>query len=215
MTDMPDDTERRDSPLARWGRLAAASLVATLAGAYAAGMIVGGTRHDHQGPHSLAFYGEVLAAAMIAAGAVWVAVRNRSVLILPASPRMREAGLMLYLSAGVGLAASIALIWLMGADFGLELFFTDEPLPAEAALILAAMFAAGIALSVRWFLLVDEHERAAHDFGTVTAFYAYLTISAIWWLLARGGLVYAPDGVLIFWLTLAVWIAGWAWRRRS
>lgn len=154
-----------------------------------------------------------LCAILAASFAAWLGYRHRGAAALPLSPRMREAGLILYLSGTLGIAVAIALIWWMGPTVIIDVFLSEEAVPAAATMVLAAAFVAGMALSVRWLVLLDEHERAAHDFGTVAAFYTYLTVSGVWWLLARGGMVAPPDGVLIFWLSLVVWLAGWTWRR--
>lgn len=208
----PDDADRPPRTLA--GALVLS--VAFVLGMFALGMLVATAEvlSDRAAPEFAVYLGGAIALSILAL-ASWLVYRNRRVLSLPSSPRQREAGLMLYLSAGVGLAVVIALIWLVGADFGTKVIFSDEPLSLATVLILAGAFAIGIVLSIRWMVLLDEHERAAHDFGAVVAFYLYLTVSAIWWLLARGGLAPWPNGILIFWLAFAAWVAGWAWRRGS
>ncbi|WP_374405716.1 hypothetical protein [Pelagerythrobacter sp.] len=208
-----DDVERAESNLGNLAILAGAGLLALFALGVLAGLITGAV--ENSGPPHPVIYIAGAVAALLLAFAAWLIRRHRRALTLPRSPRMREAGAILYLSAGLGFAATLALILLTGSEFGLDLFVSDGPIGREVALVMAAIVVIGMALSIRWFLLLDEHERAAHDFGTVVAFYAYLTISAIWWLLARGGLTPWPNGVLIFWLSLAVWVVGWAWRRRG
>ena len=80
-------------------------------------------------------------------------------------------------------------------------------------MVLFAGIIVSLVLSVRWHRLLDEHERAAYDFGAVAAIYVYFTLSLMWWVLWRAALAPAPDGVAIFAIVTAVWLLGWLIRR--
>ena len=178
-----------------------------------AGMIAGGA--EHEGPHSARFYAVFVAVAAVAAGAIWVAFLNRTVFALPASPRMRKSRILLYGCLVVGLVTGMGLALAEGpdaADMG-TLLSSTAPISPTAALILFAALVVSMVLSLRWRMLLDEHERAAYDFGAVAALYVYFLASTGWWLLARGGWVPAPDGYVIFWLVMIVWTIGWMIRR--
>lgn len=193
--------------------LAIASLVALFAFAFIAGMLAAGAEHD--GPHSAAYYAILVGAVFVAGGAIWVIVRNLAAFRLPASPRMRKSRILLYACLAVGLVAGVGMALAEGpeaANLG-TLFSATAPISANAAILLVVTMLIATALSARWHMLLDEHERLAYDFGAVAAIYAYIIVSVCWWLLARGGLAPAPDGYLIFWLVMIVWIIGWVIRR--
>jgi hypothetical protein len=82
-----------------------------------------------------------------------------------------------------------------------------------AAILLVAGLAGALLISVRWHALLDEHERAAYDFGAVAAIYVYFALSAGWWLLWRAALIGEPSGMAIFFIVMTVWMLGWLVRR--
>ena len=193
--------------------LIVASLVALFTVAMMAGMIAAAS--DHDGPHSAAFYAVFAVTLAVAAGALWTVYRNRTALALPASPRMRKSRILLYICLAVGLVVGMGLALADGqdaADLG-ALISPSAPISPAVALALFAALMVSIALSLRWHMLLDEHERAAYDFGAVAALYVYFMVSMGWWLLARGGFVPAPNGYVIFWLVTFVWAVGWLVRR--
>lgn len=190
-----------------------AGLLAVFAMGLAAGMITAASEHD--GPHSLAFYGVLAFVALMFVGSIWLLVRNRVAISLPSSPRMRKTGVILYACAALGLISGAALTIIEGPEgLGIDTLASPDPSisPAGAYFLLATLLAT-LVLSVRWHMLLDEHERTAYDFGAVAAIYLYFILSAGWWVLAIGGLAPAPDGVIIFWLVMAAWLIGWLVRR--
>ena len=62
-------------------------------------------------------------------------------------------------------------------------------------------------------MMVDEHEERSYQFGGLAALYLYGFATPAWWLAARGGLVPAPDAMVIFLGVMFVWCVGWFWRR--
>ncbi len=210
---VPEHSERAASPVASIALVVAASTVALFALAFIAGMLVAAS--DNEGPHSLLFFAILGGVALTGAGAVWVIVRNREVMRLPTSPRMRKSRIILYTCLAAGLVAGVGLAVAEGpesTDLG-TLFSTTAPISAPAALLLVTALLVATALSARWHMLLDEHERAAYDFGAVAALYLYFVVSVCWWLLARGGIVGAPSGYVIFWLVMFAWMIGWLIRR--
>ncbi|QYU70523.1 hypothetical protein J4558_10575 [Leptolyngbya sp. 15MV] len=210
---VPEHSERAASPVGSIVLLVAASTIVLFALAFIAGMLVAAS--DSEGPHSLLFFAILGGVALIGAGAAWVIVRNREVMRLPASPRMRNSRVMLYACLAVGVVTGAGLAITEGpesADLG-TLFSTPAPISSTTALLLVGLFLLATALSARWHLLLDEHERAAYDFGAVAALYLYFVVSTCWWLLARGELAPPPDGYVIFWLVMFAWMIGWVIRR--
>lgn len=213
MTRTDDHRETTGATVRRVVLLIVSSFVALFAVAVMAGMISAAS--EHEGPHSARFYAIFAAVAAVAAGAIWVAFRNRKVFALPASPRMRKSRILLYGCLVVGIVTGMGLAIAEGpeaADMG-TLLSTSSPISPTAALVLFAALVVSMVLSLRWHMMLDEHERAAYDFGAVAALYVYFWISMSWWLLARGELVPAPDGYIIFWLVMIVWAVGWMIRR--
>ena len=190
-----------------------AGLIAIFAMGMAAGMIA--AVFGDGGPYSMVFYGVLAFVALMFVGSVWLLVRNRSAISLPSSPRMRKTGVILYACLALGLISGVAIVVIEGPEsFAIDTLVSPDPSisPAGAYFLLAALLAT-LVLSVRWQMLLDEHERTAYDFGAVAAIYLYFILSAGWWVLAIGGLAPAPDGVIIFWLVMAAWLIGWLVRR--
>lgn len=103
----PDTADAPRSAAVRTAIVVLGPLVILFMIAFIAGMIVAGS--EHEGPHSLAYYGVLLVAAVIALAAVWVVWRNLAAFRLPVSPRMRKSRMMLYICLALGLVIGIAL----------------------------------------------------------------------------------------------------------
>lgn len=209
-----DQQQDEDAPrqLARglWFILAPALALGLLA--MAAGMIVGAMS---TGNYGTGFWIAVALAIAVLAGTVWMIRRILPSYALPRSPRMRKSRLLLYIAGGLGAVFGAILVIVQGPDpdSTMAMLRGEDPIPQAAALLLAAGVGISLALSVRWHALLDEHERAAYDFGAVAAIYVYFTISTVWWLLWRAALVAPPDGIVIFFIVMAVWMVGWLIRR--
>lgn len=180
--------------------------------AMGAGVVVGALQ---AGRFGLGFYLALTLAAAVLIAAVWLIRRNLHAYALPRSPRMRQGRLLLYIAGLTGAVLGALMIAAQGGEprSMTAILRGEAPLPQAVALILAAGVVLSLLLSVRWHRLLDEHERAAYDFGAVVAIYLYFGLSSLWWLLSRGDLVPAPDGVAIFFAVTAAWLAGWLVRR--
>ncbi len=93
--------------------------------------------------------------------------------------------------------------------------FSSEPISAPVALLLA--FIVGVLLplvSYYWHKkVVDEQEEAAYRTGTLFAMYAFWIVAPVWWLLWRGGMLPAPDGVALYLMTTFVALIVWSWKK--
>ena len=112
----------------------------------------------------------------------------------------------------IGLAIAVATIAPGGAPAFNPL--ADAPLPPLLAAALIAVLVLVVApVTWIWHRSIDEHEAAAYRFGALVGIYAYATLSAVWWLGARGGFLPPVEGLAVFFATIAVWGLGWAWAR--
>lgn len=180
--------------------------------AMAAGIVVGATQ---AGKFGTGFFIALGLAALALAGAAWLIRRILPAYALPRSPRMRQARLLLYLAGLLGALLGAVMIVLQGGEplSTRQIMRGEAPLPAPIAIVLAAATVLSLVLSVRWHSLLDEHERAAYDFGAVVALYVYFGLTALWWLLWRAALVPAPDGLAILIAVTTAWMLAWLVRR--
>ncbi len=93
--------------------------------------------------------------------------------------------------------------------------FSDGPVPASAAIFLAAIW--GIAMPVIAYFwhkkAIDEQEAAAYRDGAYYAAYAFIIGAPTWWILARGGLAPQIDGVAIFLIFNFIWLGVWFYKK--
>jgi hypothetical protein len=132
----------------------------------------------------------------------------------PVSPNTRKANNLLLLSGGLG--------GLLGAALSFGTISSDDPFalfsnsPMSLAIVIPAL-AVWLLLvpliSWQWHRSVDEHEAGAYRFGGLAGLYLFAFLAPAWWLAARGGLVPAPDTMVIYLIVMAVWCVGWFWRR--
>lgn len=157
----------------------------------------------------------LVATLAVLAGSVTVAFRTRPDLSLPKSPKMRMSRILLYVSLLIGAVTGAGLaISDTGETGGFRtLLDVSSPLPQSAAIVLILAVVVTLVLSIKWHVSLDEHERKAYDFGAVAALYGYFALSTIWWLAWRGGMTAQPDGHVIFWAVMALWLLGWFYRR--
>jgi hypothetical protein len=93
--------------------------------------------------------------------------------------------------------------------------FSNAPILPSVALLLA--FIVGVLLplvSYYWHKkVVDEQEEAAYRTGALLAMYAFWIVAPVWWLLWRGGMLPAPDGVALYLMTSFIALIVWSWKK--
>ena len=132
----------------------------------------------------------------------------------PMSPRMRKANNLLFLSGAVGgvLGAVLAVSTLSLDDpFAM---FSNGPIPVAVVIPALAVWLLIVpVISWQWHRNIDEHETEAYKFGGIAALYLYAFLTPAWWLAWRGGLVPAPETMVIYLVVIGVFGLGWFWRR--
>ncbi len=133
----------------------------------------------------------------------------------PPTPREGRYRLVMILAALLGGAISLTLALQNDTLTGNPLELLDGPLSPGVAIALALLVGVLLpALSLYWHLhAIDEQEAAAYNKGALFAMYAYWVGAPVWWLLWRGGLVAAPDGVLIYVATAVIATVIWFWAK--
>jgi hypothetical protein len=93
--------------------------------------------------------------------------------------------------------------------------FASGPMSPMLAVILAV--AIGVVLPAITFYwhkhVVDEQEDAAYRAGALIAIYAFWFVAPIWWFLWRGGILPAPDGVALYFMTAFIALIVWFWKK--
>jgi hypothetical protein len=93
--------------------------------------------------------------------------------------------------------------------------YSNAPISSTAALIFAAILVIIVPIvNIYWFrYATDEQEIYAYKEGTFYAFFAYGLGAPLWWILWRGGLVPAPDGIIIYYMTMLICCVIWLWKK--
>ncbi|MEE4450365.1 hypothetical protein [Novosphingobium resinovorum] len=159
-------------------------------------------------------------AALALVGGGWLMLSVRSRMTMPRSPRVRRSRMALYLSLGVSVIVGV-IAGVSGQLSGdlhdggayLDALVNTAPISRVFAVALLAGWLVAMAVSVYWHMTLDEIERAEYEFGAVLALYGYVTITPVWWIAWRGGMLPEPDHALIFVAVCIVWCIGWGWRR--
>lgn len=153
---------------------------------------------------------------LIAAGCAWLgytglrgAVSDKE----PIGPSNRKSRQLLWLSVGLGVV--LGLVLGLGGDMPhpASRILSDVRLSGFTVAIMIAGVVATLVLTAMWHRTIDEHEQASYAFGGIIALYAYMTVTATWWLLWRGGFAVAPESMMVFVVTTFVWLAAWLWKR--
>jgi len=133
----------------------------------------------------------------------------------PPTPREGRYRMVMILAGLLGGAIGLILALQDGTLTGTPFSLLDGPLSPSVAIALALLVGVLLpALSLYWHLrAIDEQEAAAYNKGALFAMYAYWVGAPVWWLLWRGGLVAAPDGVLIYVATAVIATAIWFWAK--
>ena len=212
-TDMAMDEDARNA--GALGRIAGLALALTGA-LFACGIVAGiiaGHAEDGGGAMSVKLIAILAGTGALAALCVYFSYRGLRAM-LPgrgAPPRDRRNMLTMLVVGALGIG--IAIVMLMAETS--PAMFGSDPIPAGFAIALALLIGVFMPmLSIYWHLrVVDEQEAAAYNKGALFAMYAFWIGAPVWWLLWRGGLVPAPDGILIYFITAAVACVVWFWAK--
>ena len=144
----------------------------------------------------------------------WLAMRNlRGVFHAVGRPSSKtgKAQWITIASLGLGLILGIVLTSVSGSDVYPGIFSAgggdDASLPIWfVVLALLVMLVLVPIITVIYHRNADEHETRAMADGGLIAGYAYIQIAGSWWLAWRGGIAPEPDGYILFWGYVAVWL---------
>lgn len=133
----------------------------------------------------------------------------------PPTPREGRYRVVMLIAALTGAAISLILVLQNDTLTGNPIDLLSGPLSPGIAVVLALLVGVLMpVLSIYWHVrAIDEQEAAAYSKGTLLAAYAYWIGAPVWWLLWRGGLVAAPDGVAIYLITIAIAAVTWFWAK--
>lgn len=184
--------------------------------AFLLGVIVGASEalaEDGADPSYRVF--KIAVAFLGAAGCIWGVLRLKAWQWgdpnEPISPKTHKAYNLLLGSGLIG--GVLGLFLAIGTEDPRELLSNG---PMSLALVipsLAVWLVIVPVISWHWHRNIDEHERDAYQTGGLIALYLYIFLAPAWWLAARGGLVPAPDSMVLYLIVLTVWGVGWFWRR--
>lgn len=115
----------------------------------------------------------------------------------------------------LGGAIAIALMASSTAEFGDPTVFSEAPIKPWMAILLSLIVGVGMpVLSVYWHnRVIDEQEADAYRSGALIAIYVFWIGAPVWWLLWRGGMVPAPDGITIYLITTFTALIVWFWKK--
>jgi len=199
----------------RWMMLSGLGIVMT-AGAIAGYL----AEHQSQGGGPLDTIGIIVVAVFLAiiAGLSFAIWRNGSKLKdrhgrLPRREKLNQRIIVFCALLGGGIA--IALMASATAEYGDPSVFTEVPIKPWVAIVLALIIGVGMpVLSVYWhYRVIDEQEADAYRSGALIAAYTFWIGAPVWWLLWRGGLVPAPNGVAIYMVTTFIALIIWFWKK--
>jgi hypothetical protein len=208
---MGDEAPNGGGQIGRIVLLAAATLGAIFGVGIVAGILIG--HADHGGPLTGLLIAIIAGSALLALGSFLLARRQmRAIAEASGAPTARERRNrnVLIVCGALGGVMGAMLSLLGPTPFSA---FTNDPLPAWFALALTAVTVLLIpALSYYWHKrVVDEQEAAAYSKGALLGLYVFWIGAPAWWFLWRGGLVPAPNGIIIYFATVAVAGAIWMW----
>jgi drug/metabolite transporter (DMT)-like permease len=144
--------------------------------------------------------------------------RNARKIEMSGEPLSRREKLNNWIVIGSGLlGGAMALILSISGTASAENpdVFSNAQISPMVALLLA--FTVGVLLPLMsWYWhkkVVDEQEEAAYRTGTLFAMYSFWIVAPVWWLLWRGGMLPAPDGVVLYLMTTFVALIIWFWKK--
>jgi hypothetical protein len=211
---MNDEPPRIGGRIGRIALIAVATLVAIFGAGVIAGIIAAHLQRGGGTP-SATLIMLLVGAGLLTAGAAFLAVRQVGAIAKEdgaATPRERRNRTVLIACGAVGGVMGAMLTLVGPTPFSA---FTGDPLPPWVAVSFAAIVALLVpAVSLYWHRhVVDEQEAAAYSKGALLGLYVFWIGAPTWWFLWRGGLAPAPDGVLIYFATIAVAGIVWMWAK--
>lgn len=209
---MTDDTKSRLSPYLR--------LSLGLLGLLVVASAVLGFLDAHADQGGGAFNGKQIAVltvmgALIALLAVISIRAARSMVRKPEliAPRERRARKVLWASFALGAVIGFAVVISDARALSSGLLY-QGPIPAWVAVTLTAVFIFVLPwLSWLWKRSIDEHERTSAFIAAEVAAFAFMTLVPAWWLLWRGGLLPAPDLIIIYFGFTLIYSLVWLYRK--
>lgn len=213
LTAMNDDSPAVGGQIARIGVMILAGGGALFGIGVTAGLIAANV--DRGGGFSLKTAGLVAGALLFIAAcgyAFWRAYRAANAAAGAPTTRERRNRVVLALCGAMGGVIGMVLAMAGPSPFST---FSNEPISPMLALFLAAPIALVLpVISIYWHRhVVDEPEAAAYNLGALIGISVYFIGAPVWWLLWRGGLLPAPDGILIYFTTIAVTGLVWIWAK--
>lgn len=191
------------------GRVMLASL-AGLGSVFSLGIVTGVTAgFIEKGAISLRAGTIGTACLVIGLALAWYALRKlRAIFAEPTGKKTRRARILVAISLVIGAVIGV-LLNVGSADSGM-----GGPLDPTLAIGLAVVALVVIpVLTLIWWRALDEHEAGAYSDGALIALNAYLSITAAWWVLEKGGLAGPVEPMPIFMLTVFIWSVVWSWKR--
>lgn len=150
----------------------------------------------------------------IIAGLSYSILRNARKLKQSEYPLSRREKLNNQILAGSGIFGGVvAVVLVISGDVSSGI--SDRPI--SPAIAIGGAFAVGVLaplLSWYWHArIVDEQEDAAYRSGALIAIYAFWYVAPMWWLLWRGGILPAPDGIALYMMTTFITVIVWFWKK--
>lgn len=198
-----------------WMMLAGFGIIMT--GGAIAGFLV---QHQADGGGALSGAGIFALAVLVAivGGLAFSMWRNAQNLKSSEEPLTRREKLNSRIVAGSGVFGGlIALVLVISGDLrsGNPDLFSDGPIAPAVAIGVSLAFGILAPLS-SWYWharVIDEQEDAAYRSGALFAIYAFWFVAPVWWLLWRGGMLPAPDGIALYLMTTSIALIVWFWKK--
>lgn len=198
-----------------WMMLAGFGIIMT--GGAIAGFLA---QHQADGGGALSGAGIFALAVLVAivGGLAFSMWRNAQNLKSSEEPLTRREKLNNRIVAGSGVFGGlIALVLVISGDLrsGNPDLFSDGPIAPAVAIGVSLAFGILAPLS-SWYWharVIDEQEDAAYRSGALFAIYAFWFVAPVWWLLWRGGMLPAPDGIALYLMTTSIALIVWFWKK--
>lgn len=172
----------------------------------------------NEGPLSTAGIVALAVFVGIIGGLAYTIWRNVKSIRISSEPigRREKLNNWVYVVSGL-LGGFIAIILLLSGDISAQSpnIFESSPISPTVAIILALTI--GVLLPIlTWYWhakVVDEQEEAAYRTGALLAIYGFWFVAPVWWLLWRGSILPAPNGVALYLMTTFIALIVWFWKK--